>query len=175
MNSPLTLRTERLVLREFRPSDAKALFRMESQPQMAVYQSFEPRTLVDAARYVDEAIAAQMAAPRSVLEFVICLADEEAMIGRVGCHLGENEARLWYAVAPESQGRGYASEAVTALIHKVKNDYGTNAFQIECDPRNVASRRLAEKLGFQLVSEEQNQFFIKGEWCGSCVYRLRLG
>ena len=98
----------------------------------------------------------------------MCL--DELFIGRVGAAVERTNSNLWYAVSPEHQGNGYASEAVGALIKIL----GGETCEIECDPRNLASCRLAERLGFLVVSDIHSAAKIKGEDCGSRTYRLTI-
>ena len=49
------LTTARLVLREFAEDDWPALHEIESRPEVARYQTFEPRTLEESRAYVVEA------------------------------------------------------------------------------------------------------------------------
>ncbi len=67
---------------------------------------------------------------------------------------------------PEARGRGYATEAVRGLMSLLD----VRRFTIECDPRNVASWRLAQRLGFVRESFVKRAFEGKGEWVGSAVY-----
>jgi RimJ/RimL family protein N-acetyltransferase len=47
--------------------------------------------------------------------------------------------------------------------------------EIECDPRNTGSWKLAERLGFEKHSLTKNVQEIKGEWVDSLVYRKTVG
>ena len=158
--------TGRLLLREFTEEDALALFAMESRPEMVKYQDFDARTIESSVDYVSSAIKASEADPRDWVELAIC--QDEIFIGRVGAAVEGSYSSLWYAVTPEHQGNGYASEAIEALIHIL----GVGSYEIECDPRNIASCRLAERIGFLLVSDIQSAVTVKGEVCGSRTYRL---
>jgi ribosomal-protein-alanine N-acetyltransferase len=60
----------------------------------------------------------------------------------------ERNARIAYAVYPLHQRRGYAREAVTALIEHLRAAHHVRRIVAEMDVRNVASYRLAESLGF---------------------------
>lgn len=99
------------------------------------------------------------------------------MIGRVGTALshpdGSIHFSLWFSFLPSVQGKGYASETMEAFIRELVRRRGGGAMvlEIECDPRNVGSWRLAERLGFEKHSLMESAYENKGEWVGSLVYR----
>ncbi|KAF2993203.1 hypothetical protein E8E13_000074 [Curvularia kusanoi] len=85
---------------------------------------------------------------------------------------------LWFSLLPEMQGRGFATAAVEAFLGEVvKNgERGTDGefgieLEIECDPRNEGSCRMAQRLGFVKHSEVERAFECKGEMVGSVVWR----
>jgi RimJ/RimL family protein N-acetyltransferase len=89
----------------------------------------------------------------------------------VGCMTDEPKLKtnVWFAFYPSAQGNGYATEAVRALIGSMTIEI---PLEIECDPRNTGSWKLAERLGFHKTHCEENSFECKGEWVGSVVYTL---
>jgi RimJ/RimL family protein N-acetyltransferase len=61
---------------------------------------------------------------------------------------------------------------MTAFIGElVKRQEEDVELEIECDPRNRGSRKLAERLGFEKISCVERAYESKGEWVGSLVYR----
>lgn len=163
-----TVTTPRLHLREFVVDDAESLVGVEGSESMVQYQAHQPLTISAATEYVTGAISAQSEDPRTWIELAICL-PEVGLIGRVGASIEERHAWIWYVIAQEQQGRGYATEAVGAFL-KTLHSEGVSTVSIECDPRNVPSWRLAERLGFNFVKETADAVEIKGAWCGSKVY-----
>lgn len=162
----MILATERLTLREFTMADVAALHALESIPEVVRYQTYGPRTRDEAEAVVRAIVEGQGEAPRRHVELaVLC---ERAFIGRVGAWIEDGKAALWYASRPETWGRGLATEAVRALIPRLE----AWRLTIECDPRNEASWRLAERLGFARESFEERAYESKGEWVGSMVYAL---
>ncbi len=62
---------------------------------------------------------------------------------------------LGYSIVPSYQRQGYASEAAKALI-----DWGLSQPDIQtitagCDPDNIASKRVLEKVGMQLIESRE--------------------
>lgn len=50
---------------------------------------------------------------------------------------------------PDHWGRGYASEAASTLVTACFESSGAHRVTAGCDPRNTASWRLLERLGFR--------------------------
>lgn len=72
-------------------------------------------------------------------------------IGFFGPPLG-GEAEIGYGIVPSRQGRGYATEALLAMIAMAWGDARVRAVVAGTDPGNAASQRVLEKAGFRRVS-----------------------
>ncbi|MCA8938921.1 MAG: GNAT family N-acetyltransferase [Planctomycetes bacterium] len=79
----------------------------------------------------------------------ICVNGE--LVGAVG-HVAFNPRHLWcalgYWVAEPYSGRGVVTEATRQMIEISFERFGMHRIEILCRPTNIASRRVAEKLGF---------------------------
>lgn len=63
------------------------------------------------------------------------------------------EVEIAFTVMDRFRGRGYASEAVTALAEWALGQARVEAVVASCDPLNVASRHVLTRAGFRLTSE----------------------
>lgn len=190
-------RTSRLLLREFTSTDIESYFKLEGNEENARYQNWAPRTLSESRNLVLENIRSTHAVPRTTWELAVEEHQNQnsgPFIGRVGAHTrparvvdclpGEDRLKhiihvdLWFSFLPTVHGRGFATEATVALIEiltrKLLGD-GKLEFEIECDPRNVASWKVAEKLGFERFELVKGAWECKGEWVDSLVYRKVIG
>ena len=74
------------------------------------------------------------------------------VIGDIGFH-GPPRAgatiELGYVLTPDAQGYGYATEAASALIHWTFARTGVAEIIAQIDPANVASLRVAAKIGMR--------------------------
>jgi RimJ/RimL family protein N-acetyltransferase len=74
----------------------------------------------------------------------------DALIGVVGVHLvADDRIEIGYWIAPDWQGRGYATEAAAAVIALVRRRFPARRLFAECRPDNRGSWRVLEKLGFR--------------------------
>jgi GrpB-like predicted nucleotidyltransferase (UPF0157 family)/RimJ/RimL family protein N-acetyltransferase len=166
------IKTKRLVLREFMLTDDAAYFELEGKEEVVRYQDFGPRTEEEAKKLVEDILRDSCKVPRSHVELAVeC---NGKFVGRVGAsiqyHTGFIPTRtdLWFSFLPECQGQGFATEAMQAFIPLLG---GSLELEIECDPRNERSWKLAERLGFQRISLTEKVYESKGEWVDSLVYR----
>ena len=56
---------------------------------------------------------------------------------------------IGFAIVPEENGKGYATEAAGALIDYAKGELGVEGVFGFGDPENAGSRRVMEKLGME--------------------------
>jgi RimJ/RimL family protein N-acetyltransferase len=161
---------DRLRLREFELKDAADIFQLNSNPKMAEFQSWEP--LKDEGQAVRWVERAQSETPRTSFTLVVTSREGGTFIGNIGAEVDSESftIEIWYSIAPEFHGRGYATEAVRALI-SLQVLPRKHKLEIECAPRNTPSRKLAERIGFQQVFyPEQATEIAKGQWVGVVRY-----
>lgn len=77
------------------------------------------------------------------------------LVGIVGTHLRpEPTIEIGYWIGGAARGRGYAGEAVGAVIALVARRFPRRLVVAECRPKNVASVGLLQKLGFVDTGED---------------------
>lgn len=170
----MLLETPRLRLRRFRVDDAPVLAAYRSDPAVARYQTWSaPVSVADAARAVREFAEGDPARP-GWFQYAVELKAGKRLIGDVGVHLHENlmQAELGFTLAAEHQGRGYAAEAVWAVLHDLFMLRGLRRVSAECDERNEASARLLQRVGFQLEGRRPAFTWLKGEWTDDLLFGL---
>lgn len=102
----------------------------------------------------DEHSMSKLIRHRKETEWAVTLRDTGEYIGEsliskiVGNYLGE----IGYLFMKECWGKGYAQEAVTAVINYCFNTIRLSRLFAEIDKNNECSKILIEKLGFKLVA-----------------------
>jgi [ribosomal protein S5]-alanine N-acetyltransferase len=171
----VTLVTERLVLREFTENDWPDLHAIESDPEVARYQSFEPRTPADAQAYLQDTLAGARAQPRRTYDLAVTLRTSDRVIGRCGLHFSNpelREAMVWYTLLRALWGQGYIPEALRALVHFGFIELKVHRVWADCDPLNRPSYRVLEKLGMRREGHLRENAFEKGAWADSLIYAI---
>ncbi|RYY33293.1 MAG: N-acetyltransferase [Sphingomonadales bacterium] len=150
MSDPPTLYGARLRLRPIAMRDAEALFPIFSDEETMRYWSRAPFAEVARLR---EWIRPDATWPAWVIE------SDGAVIGRIA--LGQQRPRvaeIGYAVSRTMWGRGFAREAVAAVLAFAFGAAGMRRVFADVDPDNVASVKLLTSLGF--VEEGR----LRAEW-----------
>jgi RimJ/RimL family protein N-acetyltransferase len=169
-----TLASARVRLRPYRGDDAPAMFALYSDAAVMRYWSFPPWTeAAEADAYLVRAAA--HAAQGLALPWAIADIADDRLVGTATLHSLQREqgrAELGYALAPSHQGRGLAAEALRLLLGHAFGPLALRRVEADVDPRNVASCRLLEALGFTREGLLRERWRVAGETCDSALYGL---
>lgn len=162
----------RLRLRPLRAGDADALYALYSDPEVARFWSFPAWTRREQA----EAWLAERLplGPPSVYAWALATPDDvlagtTALFALAG---PMHRAELGYSLRRELQGRGLATEAVRMALGFAFGRLGLERIEADVDPRNLASCRLLERLGFRREGLLRNRWRVGGEFADSVIFGL---
>jgi len=144
-----TLVTGRLVLEPQLAEHAEAMYALLQDPAIYRYEN-EPPHSVDGLRERFRRLESRASADGSEhwLNWVVRLRDAE-LTGYVQATVCEaSPAAIAYVFASTSWGRGYATEAVAAMMEELVANYGVRGFSAVLKRDNLRSVRLLERLGF---------------------------
>ena len=114
------IRTKRLTLKPYAQEDIPALAKLLQNKEITktfMVPDFETKAQV--AVLVQKLISFSSLADTRHLEYGIYLND--ALIGFVNdCGIEEDSIEIGYVIHPNHQGKGYATEAVKAVLHELK-------------------------------------------------------
>jgi len=79
---------------------------------------------------------------------------------------------IGYRFVPKYQGQGYATEAVTQLLIWLFNTVGVHKVVAKCDPENIGSYKLMEKLGMQREALLRQHYKIGEQYSDEYIYGL---
>ena len=162
------IRTTRLVLRRASWDDLAAVHRLFSNPQAMRYWSRPEHATLDETRHWLRFLVEP--APDS-LDFLIETDGE--VIGKAGAwQLPE----VGFLLHPDHWGKGLAHEAMLAVIAHVEAEFpALPELTAEVDPRNLASLRLLDRLGFRETHRAERTLLWKDEWCDSVWLARKRG
>jgi ribosomal-protein-alanine N-acetyltransferase len=175
MPEPVVLRTPRLVLREYVEGDFAAVHAYAGDPEMTRYMAWGPNTEADTREFLAEALAARGTEPRTVFDLAITLRDGGRLVGGCGLRVSEPRHRggvIGYILHRDAWGRGYASEAAQALVDFGFGTLGMHRIYAVCDPANVASAHVLEKLGMRREGVMREHRWEKGRWVDELLYAV---
>jgi RimJ/RimL family protein N-acetyltransferase len=152
--------TDRLVLRRSRLEDAETISGYRSDPDVHRYQGWE-RTDPDGVRAeIREMSGRSPGSPGGWVQLSVEERDSNTLVGDVGLSPAEDEPgviKVGYTVAPAFQGRGYASEAIGALVAYAFGTLDADVVRAYASAENVPSLRVAEKVGMSLIERIEHR------------------
>lgn len=168
--------TERLVLRPLTQADLPDLHEYHGNPERVRYIPWPVRTPEDISTWFERAENyTSIRNEDGHLLLGIESLELGRVIGQVNASLlpdGNNTASLGYIISPNAEGKGFASEAVAALVDHLFTQESIHRIVLDIDVRNTPSIKLANRLGFRLEGTHLENDFLKGEWCSMHVFAL---
>lgn len=144
------LHTKRLLLRQLKPSDDRAILTLRSDPEVNRYIDRPLSVTLEEAQQFIQKITDGIAKGESVYWGVARLPEEE-LIGTI-CLWNFSEekisAEVGYELLPAFQGRGYMQEALARVIEYGFQELALQEITACVHTENEASIRLLEKFNF---------------------------
>lgn len=171
----MELVTARLRLDALRAEDAPILFAYRADPQVARFQGWRPADVADAADFIERQAGATLDPPNGWCQRAIRLRAADDLIGDLGIHLPTDphgSVEFGISIAPSQRGRGYAVEALRAVLALVFDTLGRHRVHASVDPRNLASIALLRSLGLRQEAHHRQSLWLHGEWVDDVVFAL---
>ena len=158
------IRTRRLLLRPFREADYDDLYEFLAQLRDDEFEGYPGITYENGREHLKYRVGSA--------EFhAVVLADTGKVIGNIYCGVRDFAAReVGYIVNRDYRGRGYAGEALSAVIERAFRD-GAHRVFAECDPRNVCSWRLLEKVGMRREAHFRQNLWFRRDASGAPIWK----
>ena len=137
-------------LRRFRDNDVFAAMALSLDPYVPLIGTLPPRA--SAAQALDWVVAQRRRPGQRVgFSFAVGDRDTDDCVGFAGLWLRQVDqglATAGYAVLPAARGAGRASDALRALTDFAWTRPGVQRVELHVEPWNVASCRVAERVGY---------------------------
>ncbi|MGE0615983.1 MAG: GNAT family N-acetyltransferase [Bacteriovoracia bacterium] len=152
--SDLHIATSRLDIRNWRSRDAEAFFALVQDEgfhahAITVYRQTD---LASSRRWVDDAVATYDAT--GLGKWAIWERETHQLVGMGGLTewtIGEESLiDLTYRFRTSAWGKGYGTESASAMAHFAFNQLGLSQITATITPANLASKRVASRLGMKL-------------------------
>jgi [ribosomal protein S5]-alanine N-acetyltransferase len=158
--------TKRLRLRAPSPRDASAVLAVVGDPEVTRYHNVPTFTTLAEAQAALERLE-QLYAARDAIRWAIELVEHSEMIGTVGLlrfDFEHRHAEIGYEIARRWWGRGLTPEAAAAVIRYGFSVLGLHRIEAGVLPRNDASVRVLQKLGFLEEGTRRDYLYSKGRF-----------
>jgi RimJ/RimL family protein N-acetyltransferase len=171
----MRIETERLILREFMDDDGKWMAAYWRDPR---YQQFYA-AVEDVDSAVGELVATfirwQVETPRRGWQLAVTTRADGRCVGNCGVRINSaelGEGNIGYEFHPDVWGRGYATEAATAILTFAFEELGLHRVWAECVADNVASARVLEKLGMRREAHFREHQRFRHRWWDTLIYAM---
>ncbi len=170
------LRADRIALRRFTLADLTTFVTYRSDPDVARYQGWDaPYPRAEGERMISGLLETHPDTAGEWFQYAMVLRSTNELIG--DCASGTDAAdprlaEIGFTVRPEYQGCGYATEGTRALLHYLFRSRGKHRVTARCDPRNIASARVLERIGMHREGCLREAGWAKGEWVDEVCYAV---
>ncbi|CAM5249722.1 GNAT family N-acetyltransferase OS=Streptomyces tendae OX=1932 GN=GUR47_07395 PE=4 SV=1 [Streptomyces tendae] len=170
---PVTLTTDRLVLRTVGPQDTDAVYAACQDPDVQRWTTIPSPYLPEHARGFTEQVVPDGWANDSMFTFGLFLpsGDLAGMLGVTMIALGVGEIGFWGT--KEHRGRGHVTEAAVAVARWAFTERAVDRLEWRAEVGNTASRAVAQRAGFTmegtLRSAINNRGVRRDGWIGSLL------
>ena len=159
--------TQRLIIRRFDAGDGQDLYEYLSQEAVVRFEPYDVYTLPEA-----EAEAKRRAGDNDF--WAVCLKPGGKVIGNIYLAQQEpQEIRTWelgYVFNAAYWGKGYASEACMAIMEYAFDTLRAHRIVAMCNPKNVASWKLLERLNFRREGHQVKNMYFKTDSQGAPIW-----
>lgn len=171
---PIVLHSKRLTLRFLNDEDLPAVYEIFSHPEVMRYWSYPPWNDLSQARKwlasVYEGYHTQDA-----FQLGIERQTDRVLVGTCTIfqfHSSSRRAEIGYALGRPYWGSGYMHEALQILLRFGFVTLDLNRLEADIDPRNLASAKTLERLGFQKEGFLRERWIVNGEVSDTWLYGL---
>ncbi|HET9248538.1 MAG TPA: GNAT family N-acetyltransferase, partial [Actinomycetota bacterium] len=140
--------------------DAETISAYRSDPEVHRQQGWERTDPAGVLADIVEMSGRSPGEPGGWVQFTVEEREGGTIVGDVGCAVADGEPdviKVGYTISPAFQGRGYATEAVRALVDYAFDTLGAGAVRAHASADNAPSIRVAEKLGMRLIERVEHR------------------
>ena len=168
------IETNRLIIRLIEKSDLPALFAVNGDDEVFRYSPRESwKTPADGDAWFAKIMSHRETG--ATMQFVIVLRDGGRPIGTLAVfHFEESvgSAEIGYVLGREHWGKGLMTEVLSAFVEFAFETLGLKRLEAELDPRNLASAKVLERVGFSNEGRRRRNYFSKGEVTDTGLYGM---
>jgi RimJ/RimL family protein N-acetyltransferase len=162
-------------LREIQFDDWKEVHEYASQERVCTYQPWGPNSEDDTRTFVRMIIEDTQKVPRTRFAFVVTIQEGSKIIGAGEVNIRDIRnlrGEISYIINPQFWRNGYATETARLLLHFGFTRLKLHRIYATCDPRNIASSKVLEKVGMKYEGRMRDTLLIRDGWRDSLIYSI---
>lgn len=167
--------TQRVALRDLEANDGPRVFAYHRRPEVSQFQSWGTESVDIVQSYIRSLASVEPGKPGQWYQTGIFLLDGGKLIGDCGFRVltdDPEQAEIGMTLAPEFQGKGFATEAMRALLNYLFATLDKHRVFGSVDPRNVSSLRLLERVGLRKEAHFVKSLRFRGEWVDDMIFAM---
>jgi RimJ/RimL family protein N-acetyltransferase len=167
--------TQRLAIRDLEANDGPRVFAYHRRPEVSQFQSWGTESVDVVQSYIRSLAAIEPGTPGKWYQVGIFLSENGKLIGDCGFRVLKDDpeqAEIGITLAPEFQGKGYATEAVNALLHYLFVTLDKHRVFGSVDPRNASSMSLLDRLAMRKEAHFVKSLRFRGEWVDDVIFAV---
>lgn len=146
------LKTDRLILRPWKRSDAEDMYEFSKDPRVGPQAGWQPH------KTMEESVVRIQSYIEGRHVFAIELAGEAKVIGSIGIYNRKpttqyskklDQRAIGFVLNPDYWGKGYMTESLNAIVGYSFNELGIDILWCGHFPENDRSRKVIERCGFK--------------------------
>jgi ribosomal-protein-alanine N-acetyltransferase len=168
------LTTERLLLRQLILEDEATIFKLRSDESVSKFLTRPLCKTIEEARAFINKINTGIH-NNEWLYWVLTMKNNNALIGTICLwNISKEHARaeVGFELFPDSQGKGFMQEALTAVLDHVFNILQLHSIEAVVSPGNLSSIKILEKNNFVREGYFKENFYHNGKFVDTAVYSL---
>lgn len=172
----LNLITRRLQISPVTRNDLVDIHELHSLPEIDRYNTLGiPEDISETRQILTDWIAKQKTENCKQFTFKIELAQPHAFLGLIGLKLKTEKFKsgeIWYKLHSNFWNKGYATEALSALIKFGFNDLRLHRIEAGCAVENTSSIRVLEKVGMTREGRKRQVLPLISGWSDNFEYAI---
>lgn len=171
----MEIRTERLILRDFKPDDINFYMELETHFDCIEYESETVPEEVTLINNFNQIIELSGTDSRDKYSFIILNKETNEPVGRVVLWTIDESIREWemgWFIHPIYWKNGYASEAAKAMIQFAFETLSVHRIQALCHEHNQRSERVMINCGMYKEGILRSVRYLNHHWAGSLIYSI---
>lgn len=175
MPSDSFFETPRLRARPFTDDDLEAFVAYRQHPKAERYQSWSRYTLEQGRSLIASMQELRLGVPGEWYQIALEERSGETLVGDLALRVDAREPReaeVGFTLAPTQQGKGYATEAVHALLGYLFETMGLHRVIAVTDALNEPAATLLQRVGMRREAHFLENVFFKGAWGSEFLFAI---
>ena len=162
-----------VALRPVQLEDWPRIHEWSRRSDVTQYQAWGPNSAAETRDFVVSAVQAASDRPQTRHVLTIVIGDRVVGLVEMTVHgVPAGVAEFGYAVHPDHWGQGIATAAARLALDHAFGALEMLRVQATCDPTNVASVRVLEKLGMRLEGTLRENIWLGDRWRDTHVFSI---